>query len=258
MQCDWQQGEVRSPARAHGRLITPTVDYDGSYTVETSEGKQAKIAKKHLDVHSCPVPAPANHAVTYVSFAPALILAVLLLVNFLFTGLTSWVTEDEDREWWARSAAWILITIAGWIVVNAIVLWGAQAISATQNQLGVFLGDIKANPAAKAFLGAFGGVTGIVGALLALRSKLSKKLGRKVGSQWLLIVAAVVFFVLLAIVISWILLWLGSQPWAQHVTAWVQTEAISNYRYSARPTPGVLQSSFSCCLLSHGCQAVLE
>ena len=29
-----------------------------------------------------------------------MILAVLLLVNFLFTGLTSWVTEDEDREWW--------------------------------------------------------------------------------------------------------------------------------------------------------------
>ena len=54
-----------------------------------------------------------------------------MLVNFLFTGLTSKVTEDEDREWWGRSAAWILITIVGWIVVNVIVLWGAQAITAT-------------------------------------------------------------------------------------------------------------------------------
>jgi rRNA maturation protein Nop10 len=218
------KGEVKIPARAHGRLITPTVDYDGSYTVETSEGKQVHIAKKHLDAFDLePVPAPANHAITYVSFAPALILAVLLLVNFLFTGLTSWVTEDEDREWWARSAAWILITIAGWVVVNAIVLWGAQAISATTgNQLAVFLGDVKANPAAKALLGAFGGVTGIVGALLVLRSKLGKKLGGKVGSQWPLIIAAVVFFVLLAIVISWVLLWLGSQPWPQHVTTWLQ------------------------------------
>jgi rRNA maturation protein Nop10 len=218
------KGEVKIPARAHGRLITPTVDYDGIYTVETSEGKQVHIAKKHLDAFDLePVPAPANHAITYVSFAPALILAVLLLVNFLFTGLTSWVTEDEDREWWARSAAWILITIAGWVVVNAIVLWGAQAISATTgNQLAVFLGDVKANPAAKALLGAFGGVTGIVGALLVLRSKLGKKLGGKVGSQWPLIIAAVVFFVLLAIVISWVLLWLGSQPWPQHVTTWLQ------------------------------------
>jgi hypothetical protein len=56
-------------------------------------------------------PVPGSHALNYVCFAPALILAVLLLVNFLFTGLASWVSEDEDREWWGRSAAWILITI---------------------------------------------------------------------------------------------------------------------------------------------------
>jgi len=96
-----------------------------------------------------PLPAPASNAVKYVSFAPALILGVLLLVNFLFTGLTSWVTEDEDREWWGRSAAWILIAIFGWIMINVIVLWGAQAISATPNRLGVFLGEVKATPQAK-------------------------------------------------------------------------------------------------------------
>jgi hypothetical protein len=148
---------------------------------------------------------------------------VLLLVNFLFTGLTSWVTEDEDREWWGRSAAWILITILGWIVVNAIVLWGAQAITATTtgNQLDVFLGDVKATPQAKGLLGAFGGITGLVSALLAVRSKLSDKFGEKAGFQWLLVVVAVVFFVLLSIVISWVLVLIGSQPWAQHTTAWL-------------------------------------
>ena len=122
--------------------------------------------------------APANNALNYVCFAPALILAVLLLVNFLFTGLASWVTQDEDREWWGRSAAWLLITITGWIVVNAIVLWGAQAVTATTtgNHLDVFLGQVQANPVAKGLLGAFGGVTRISGALLALRSKSGKKL----------------------------------------------------------------------------------
>jgi hypothetical protein len=63
---------------------------------------------------------------------------------------------------------------------------------------------------------------GIIGGLLALRSKLSKKLGRQILSQWPLVIAAVVFFVLLAIVISWVLLWLGSQPWPQRVTGWLQ------------------------------------
>ena len=202
------------------------------YTIETPQGR-ARITDKDVDAlqlkpnerlpERFPLPAPASNAVKYVCFAPALILAVLLLVNFLFTGLTSWVSEDEDREWWGRSAAWILITILGWMVVNVIVLWGAQAITATTtgNQLDVFLGDVKATPEAKGLLGAFGGVTGIVSALLVIRSKLSSKFGEKAGFQWLLIVAAIAFFVLLSIIISWVLVLIGSQPWALHATAWL-------------------------------------
>jgi hypothetical protein len=200
------------------------------YIIETPKGR-ARLTDKDVDALQLkpnenlpdrfPLPAPAKNAVKYVCFAPALILAVLLLVNFLFTGLTSWVTEDEDREWWGRSAAWILISIFGWIVVNVVVLWGAQAISATPNRLGVFLGDVKVTPEAKGLLGAFGGVTGLVSALLAVRSKLSSRFGEKAGFQWLLVVVAVVFFVLLSIVISWVLILIGSQPWAQHATAWL-------------------------------------
>ena len=197
------------------------------YTIETPQGR-ARITDKDVDAlwlkpnetlpARFPMPAPARNAINYVCFAPALILAVLLLVNFLF-GLASWVSEDEDREWWGRSAAWLLI----WIVVNVIVLWGAQTISATPNRLGVFLGDVKATatPQVKGLLGAFGGVTGIVIALLAIRSKLSNKFGEKAGFQWLLIVVAVVFFVLLSIVISWVLVLIGAQPWAQQATAWL-------------------------------------
>jgi hypothetical protein len=161
------------------------------------------------------IPAPAKHALNYVCFAPALLLAVLLLVNFR-------VTKDEDREWWGRSGAWILITILGWIVFNVMVLWGAQAITATTgNQLAVFLGHVEANPVAKALFVAFVGVTGIVAGLLVLRHKRINTLGDKVGFQWLLIVVAVVFFVLLSIVMSWVLVLLGAQPWVYAATAWL-------------------------------------
>jgi hypothetical protein len=222
----WSRQKMKFPA---GTQVVIT-QIDKRYTIETSQGR-ARITDKDLDALQLrsnqtlpdrfPLPAPAKNAIKYVCFAPALILGVLLLVNFLFTGLASWVTEDEDREWWGRSAAWILIIIAGWIVVNTIVLWGAQAISATPNRLGVFLGDVKATPEAKGLLGAFGGVTGLVSALLAVRSKLSSKFGEKAGFQWLLVMVAVVFFVLLSIVISWVLVLIGSQPWAQHATAWL-------------------------------------
>jgi Patatin-like phospholipase len=219
--CNASDGEkITIPRGTTGQI--KQIDEE-NYTIQTDQGSQARIARKHLDAFDLkPVPAPAHHAVTYVSFAPALILVVLLLVNFLFTGLTSWVTDDEDREWWGRSAAWILITIFGWIGVNLVVLLGGQAISgsSTGNQLAVFLGQVQANPQAKAILGAFGGVTGIAGGLLALRSKLSRKLGGKVDSQWPLIIAAVVFFILLAIVISWALLLIGSQSWLQNPNDW--------------------------------------
>jgi Patatin-like phospholipase len=222
----WSKQKMKIPA---GTQVVIT-QVETRYIIETAQ-RRARITEQDLGALELqpgqtlpkrfPMPAPSKNAVKYVCFAPALVLAVLLLVNFLFTGLTSWVTEDEDREWWGRSAAWILITIAGWVIVNVIVLWGAQAISATPNRLGVFLGDVKATPEAKGLLGAFGGVTGLVGAVLTIRSKLIDKLGQKAGFQWLLVVMAVAFFVLLSIVISWGLVLIGSQPWAQNATAWL-------------------------------------
>ena len=165
---------------------------------------------------------PARSALNYVCFAPPFIFAVLLMVNFLFTGLASWVSEDEDREWWARSAAWILITICGWVAVNAVVLWGAQLINPqTTNRLAVFLGEIQANPVAKTVLGTFGGVTGLVALIFSFRTKLSKLLGGNGRGQGVLSAIALVFFILLSIVISWVLLYLGAQSWTARASKWL-------------------------------------
>jgi Patatin-like phospholipase len=166
---------------------------------------------------------PAGNALNYVSFAPALFLAVLLLVNFLFTGLASRITGDEDREWWGRSAAWIVITMFSWIAFNMIALWGAQAITPTTtgNRLQVFLGQPEVTGYFKAILGAFGGVTGIVAGLLALR----RKLGQKRGFQWLLVIVTVVFFVLLSIVISWVIVLIRTGPWMQSAAKWFYHES---------------------------------
>ncbi len=205
-------------------------ELDRKVTIETAQGRgwigEDQIGALDLPPNrklsdQFPTPAPANNALAYVCLAPALLLAVLLLVNFLFTGLASWVTQDEDREWWGRSAAWILVTVFAWIVLNTIVLWGAQAISATPNQLDVFFGEIKATQQAKGLLGAFGGVTGLASALLAFRSKLSRWLGEKAAFHWLLIIVAALFLVLLSIIISWLLVLLGAQAWAQRTTNWI-------------------------------------
>ncbi|MGH8092312.1 MAG: patatin-like phospholipase family protein [Chthoniobacterales bacterium] len=163
---------------------------------------------------------PATGALNYVCFAPALVLAVLLLVNFLFTGLASWVSKDQDREWWARSAAWILVTICAWILLNGVVLWGAQAISADpSNRLLVFFGALDSrnalhffDPLLRRLFAAFGGVTGVVAALLALRSKFVAKRGDGDSLQWVLGIVAVLFFLLLSLAISWLLLFISLRP----------------------------------------------
>ena len=169
---------------------------------------------------------PANDAVNYVCFAPAVVFSMLLLVNFLFTGLASWVSQDQDREWWARSAAWILIMIFGWIAVNFVVLWGAQIVTTKpSDQLAVFLGQVRAGAAAKALVAALGGATGVAGVLLTLRSKFGNTLGSRRIVYGLLVAVAVVFFVLLAIILSWIFLILSS-----HTTAMQRLETHQSYR----------------------------
>ena len=54
-----------------------------------------------------------------------------------------------------------------------------------------------------------------------MRSKLGSKLGIKSGLQWPLVLVAVVFFVLLAVVISWLLLVIGAQDWVHQLVAFL-------------------------------------
>ncbi|MBD0373655.1 MAG: patatin-like phospholipase family protein, partial [Pyrinomonadaceae bacterium] len=67
----------------------------------------------------------------YACYAVPLMLLVILLATTLFIGLTSqgvfhWseLLSDEDREWWARFGAWVLISIIAWAVFNTISIQG--------------------------------------------------------------------------------------------------------------------------------------
>jgi hypothetical protein len=68
--------------------------------------------------------------------APAFLLVVLLGVT-LFIGVTSKSTgiDDEDREWWSRLGAWVLIAVLGWISFTTIVIIGPLALLAVPQWL---------------------------------------------------------------------------------------------------------------------------
>jgi hypothetical protein len=87
----------------------------------------------------------------YACFAAPAFLLVFLLGATFYIGVTSKSTgvDDEDREWWARLGAWVLIAILGWIVFTTIVIIGPLALlSAPQ------------------WLAPLGGLSGLLAALL--------------------------------------------------------------------------------------------
>ena len=67
-----------------------------------------------------------NFAVYYGAFAIPVFLSLFLVAATLFVGLSGRFTDDEDREWWARSGGWTLMVITVWTITAALVLLGSM------------------------------------------------------------------------------------------------------------------------------------
>ena len=63
-------------------------------------------------------------------------LVLLFLQITVFIGLASRDMSDDDREWWARAGAWILIIGLSWLVAAAIAILGPLALDAGLAALG--------------------------------------------------------------------------------------------------------------------------
>jgi hypothetical protein len=86
------------------------------------------------------------------------LMLVFLLMGILSIGIGSHYIDNEDREWWARAGAWVLIIIVIWSVVNTLVLYGPQLLSGNFNYL-------------QAFLIPLGSIAGFASILFAISSK---------------------------------------------------------------------------------------
>ena len=64
----------------------------------------------------------------YTTTAFPLVLLVLCAAGTLFVGMASSDTNDEDREWWARLGAWMLIVIVGWLLASTVVFFGPSFV----------------------------------------------------------------------------------------------------------------------------------
>jgi hypothetical protein len=66
-----------------------------------------------------------------------LTLGLLFLQVTLFAGLASRDMTDDDREWWGRAAAWILMFALAWLAAGALVLYAPVLLSKTFSLAGI-------------------------------------------------------------------------------------------------------------------------
>ncbi|MBI3629657.1 MAG: patatin-like phospholipase family protein [Candidatus Rokubacteria bacterium] len=71
-----------------------------------------------------PMPGEGRVSGAWVCFAVPLFVAMFLLSAVVFIGLVSRWTDDEDREWWARAGAWMLIVVVAWSAGSVLVVFG--------------------------------------------------------------------------------------------------------------------------------------
>ncbi|HEX8748204.1 MAG TPA: patatin-like phospholipase family protein, partial [Pyrinomonadaceae bacterium] len=118
----------------------------------------------------------------YICFAVPLFLLVFLLAIVIFIGLTSTsrfkFVEDEDREWWARLGAWVIISIIVWSVAHVLVIFGPIALleiptvlaplGGLSGLIALLVGRSSKTPANEAEQAGTGKLAGLLGSLLPL------------------------------------------------------------------------------------------
>jgi hypothetical protein len=78
---------------------------------------------------------PTAHPERATWLALPITLIIYYLATALFIGLASKKTNDEDREWWARSGAWILMATAAWLLLGGLVIYGPRELHALDSWL---------------------------------------------------------------------------------------------------------------------------
>ncbi len=139
----------------------------------------------------------------FTSMSVPIILAVFALTAVLLNGLGGVFDAEEDREWWSRSGAYMLMVIIAWPLVHLLVLYTREITEAASFTFLGGRGSVNI-PALAGIIGALASWAGFSPATASAHAKLDfDKLSGKgkllAKSGMLIPVLGVLFFVLLAV-----------------------------------------------------------
>ncbi len=149
----------------------------------------------------------------YACVAFPAVMAIFAFSSVLLVGTTSYLTEDEDREWWARSGGWFLALALGWLAFSSVTLFAAATLDEINLRVGTALSALtgisgflaaKAGKSAASSSGmheteGYKAGTGISSALL-----------QRFGTKLILPVFLLLLTVLIATFNGRMLLWMGA------------------------------------------------
>ncbi|MDQ6663230.1 MAG: patatin-like phospholipase family protein [Acidobacteriota bacterium] len=176
------------------------------------------------------LPSIQDNPALYVTFAFPLVLTIVGLLGSLFIGVASKYTEDEDREWWARSGAWVMIAGVVWLGAAFIGIYGP-------------IGLMNSPPFLQKAITALGGISGVIAILLGKSAQTSSGKTQSAGAlssppkEVLMKIATPIFTILLLAAIATGAEWLrivslsgqvwGVYPeWQIERTPWFQLMAL--------------------------------
>lgn len=71
---------------------------------------------------------PSDRPEIFACLDGPLLMMVFFFMGVLSIGIGSHSIDDEDREWWARAGAWVLLAIVFWALFNLLVIYGPQLL----------------------------------------------------------------------------------------------------------------------------------
>lgn len=165
----------------------------------------------------------------FAGVAVPLIWGVFGLTVVLLNGLSARFDAEEDREWWSRSGAYLLMGVIVWPIAHLLVLHAREISEATESIFGNRVRGTVSIPALAALIGGLASLAGFSPATASSHSKVDFDKLSRVGkflskTNLLLPTLGSLFFVLLAIALAqandWLCRWIGNSPSPASIPTW--------------------------------------
>lgn len=165
----------------------------------------------------------------FTGLAIPIVLGVFALTGVLVNGLSAKFDLEEDREWWSRAAAFVLMASVLWPLVHLLVLFNQEISNAATY---VFFGKVKGStsiPVLAGVIGAIASWAGFTPATASASAKVNadklKATGQGLSKRDLLLpVLGVTFFIVLGIALAqannWLIRWIGKTPYPKELHLW--------------------------------------